>query len=372
MRPSKNTMHQPDYALIAAVGAVVLFGLIMLTSAGSVVGFQKFGDSYFYVKRQAIYAVVGGVLFFVFSRIPLRVWKERPRMWLAASIVLLLLVFLPGIGTSYGTISRSWVNIGGIFSFQPSEIAKMTYLLFLAAWFERVGKGIRFAQLGLVPFLGSLAGVVGLVALQPDLGTAALLAVIAGCVYFFSGARWQHVASLFLVGVLLIGALAYVSPERFSRITTFFSSRDIDALAEGYHIKQALIGIGTGGWFGKGLGQSRQKFIYLPEVAGDSIFVVIAEELGFIFTSLFLMLMFFIGYRLYQIARLSRDDFGRLFAAGVAVWILVQSFVNIGAMLGVLPLTGIPLPFVSFGGTALVSLLAALGIVVRVSQHTHA
>lgn len=365
----RQAIHKPDYTLIAIIGALFLFGLIMQSSAGTVIAFQKFGDSYFYFKRHLVYFLIGLAALYVFSMIPYQIWKNYSLYFFIGSVVLLLLVFIPGIGTSYGTISKSWVSAGP-FSFQPSELVKLTYILFLAGWIEKRGRAVKDFRYGVLPYLLGLALISGLVAIQPDLGTMGIIILISLAVFFSSKSKWRHLLLIAIAGVLLIGSLAYLSPSRFDRLRTFVNPVHADPQGVGYHIRQALIGIGSGGVFGKGLGHSRQKFHYLPEATGDSVFVVLAEELGFIFSVALIGLFVWLGMRILSIAQSSRDEFGRFIAVGIASWIIGQAFVNIGAMLAFFPLTGVPLPFISYGGSALVTSMAAIGILINVSKHT--
>lgn len=362
--------HKPDYSLMAALFVLLIFGLIMQSLAGSVIAFDKFDDSYFYFKRQFGYFAVGLLFMLVLSRIPYQRYKKYYKHFFVLAVVLLLLVFIPGVGTSYGTIARSWINVGGV-SFQPSEAVKLLYILALAGWFEVLGRrGIKHFKYGLGYFLGSLALIGGLVAAQPDLGTLGVIVLVSVTMFFAAGAKTSHLLLIATMGVGMIASLAVLSPRRFTRLTTFLNPAESDPLGVGYHIKQALIGIGSGGFFGVGLGHSRQKFSYLPEAMGDSIFVIIGEELGFFLSSGLVVLFLYIAYKAYSIAWRSRDVYGKLVAVGIMTWVVGQAFINIGAMLGVLPLTGLPLPFISFGGTALVTMMAAMGILLNISRYT--
>lgn len=360
--------HKEDFALLVLTGLITLFGLLMLSSATAVLGYDKFGDSYWYLKHQLLSGLLPGLaLFFIFSKIDYRVWKKIAPFLLAFSLALLLLVFVPGLGTSYGK-ARSWINIGG-FSLQPAEVVKLTFLLYLAAWIEKRQERVHTFAYGFVPFLIYLGIIAVLIMLQPDTGTLFIIILISVGMYFAAGAKWKHL--LALLAALLAGlvVLVKIAPYRMERLTAFVNPA-ADPQGIGYHINQALLAIGSGGWLGLGLGHSKQKFQYLPEVAGDSIFAVIAEELGFIVTVLVVILFMAIFYRMIRTAERCPDLFGHLVAAGVALWIGGQALVNVGAMLGLLPLTGLPLPLVSYGGTAMLSALAAIGIVVNISKYT--
>jgi len=360
--------HKPDYVLVTLIGLVIVLGMVMLSSASSVLGYTKFHDSYWYVKHQFLLGFLPGlVLFLFFSRTDYRLWKKIAPLLLWFSIGLLVLVFIPGLAAGYGT-AKSWINVFG-FSLQPSEIVKLTFLLYLAAWLEKRKEKVHDFAYGFLQFLVYLGLVAGLIIIQPDVGTVSILVLTSVVVFYAGGARLGHIMLVVIGAAAALGALIAAAPYRLKRLTAFMNP-EADPLGIGYHVKQALLAIGSGGWLGLGLGQSKQKYQYLPEVAGDSIFAVIAEELGFVITTLFIILFLAIFYRMMKIAQRTPDTFGQLVVVGVGVWLLGQFFVNIGAMLGLMPLTGLPLPFVSYGGTAMMTLMAASGIVVNISCHT--
>jgi len=363
----KRFTGQPDRLLIFLVFGIVIFGLVMLSSASTVVGFSQFGDSNYFLKRQLVFGVLVGIgAFLLTSRFPYRLWTRYAVPLMVVTVVLLIAVFIPGIGYSAGGASR-WINVGGWFLFQPTEFAKLSFLLYLSLWLDKRGHGIRDFSSGFLPFLTLLAIVCGLILLEPNLSTMTVIAMIALTVLFVAGARLTH---LFGFGVLAVGLLILLivlAPYRAARFTVFLNP-EVDPQGIGYHINQAYLAIGSGGPLGLGLGHSRQKYNYLPEVTGDSIFAVIAEELGFFFAVLVLAAFFLLMLRGFRIARGAPDTFGKLVAVGITVWLTFQAFVNIGAMVGLMPLTGIPLPFVSYGSSAMVLSLAAVGILVNISR----
>ncbi|MEK7530197.1 MAG: putative lipid II flippase FtsW [Patescibacteria group bacterium] len=362
--------HAPDRMVLGIVLGLVCVGLLALTSATSAVAFERFGDMYWFVKHQLFYGVLPGiVLLCITLRVPYVFWKKMAGILLWVSIGLLSLVFIPGIGADFGT-AQSWVAIPGIgFSFQPAEIVKLTFLLYLAAWFEnRREKDLKGFTTGFVPFLVSLGMVALLILLQPDVGTMSVIVAIALTVYFVAGSPWPHLIGFGSLGVALFFLLIRFAPYRAARFTTFLHP-EFDPQGIGYHVNQALLAVGSGGLFGLGFGQSRQKFQYLPEVASDSIFAVMAEELGFLISGAFIFVYAVLAYRLSVLAAGARDQFGQYVTVGVLAWVAFQAFVNIGAMLGLLPITGIPLPFVSYGGTSMVVLLGAVGIVLNISRY---
>lgn len=358
---------QPDYKFIAALGVLVVFGMAMLSSASVSIAYERFNDSYYYFRHQLFFGLVPGlILMAVLSMINYQVWRKYAGLMLGVSIFLLILVFIPGIGNQYGS-ARSWINVFG-FSMQPSELVKLTFLIYLATWLENRGEH-KAADLheGLIPFLSALGVVVFLLILQPDTGSMFIIVLMSLVVYFIGGGRLSHIGGLALLGGAGISLLIAISPYRAARVMTFLHP-ELDPQGIGYHINQAFLALGSGGIFGRGFGLSRQKFQYLPEVMGDSIFAIVGEELGFIICALIIGLFVYFFSRGLKIATATKDRFGKFLVIGIMSWIVIQAFVNIGAMVGLMPLTGVPLPFISYGGTALVVNLAAMGIVINISR----
>ncbi|MFH1046974.1 MAG: putative lipid II flippase FtsW [Patescibacteria group bacterium] len=361
-------MPQIDRKFLFMLGALVLFGLVMLTSASGPVAYHKFDDAYWYVWHQLLNGLLpGAVLFFILSHVDYRYLRKFSRHFFFVSIALLLLVFIPGIGAEWGT-SRSWINLGG-FSLQPAEVVKLTLLMFLADWLAgRTTDELNDPKIGLWPFLLTLGSISLLVILQPDLGSLSVIVALSIIVFFLSGAPLAHLAGLSASGAAAFYLLIKSAPYRAERLMTFLHP-ELDPQGIGYHINQSFLAIGSGGLFGLGLSHSRQKYMYLPEVVGDSIFAIIAEELGFVLTFAVLVLMAAFILRLIAIARQAPDRFSALFTAGVAGWLVSQILLNIGSMIGLLPMTGLPLPLISHGGTALFIMLATMGIVANISRH---
>src|SRR6185369_12472829 len=274
----------------------------------------------------------------------------------------------PGIGQTVGG-SRSWIGIGS-FLFQPSEIVKLSFLVYLAAWLsERKPDALRDIHQGLIPFLSTLGILVLLLVLQPDTGSTAVIAGTAGMLFLMAGAPITWFAGMAAVGFGGLWLLIKTSPYRMARFMTFLHP-ELDPKGVGYHINQAILAVASGGWFGVGFGKSRQKFLYLPEVEADSIFAIIAEELGLVFTIAFLATFAALVWRCFSIAAKSKDRFGSFLAAGVGIWLSIQACLNIGSMVGLVPITGVTLPFVSHGGTSLAVLLAAMGLVAGIPRHS--
>ena len=364
---SDRSLHKPDYFLLVVIGLITIFGLVMLSSASSVRSFNDFGSTYHYFLRQVIRGFIPGVLaLFVLSKVRYQFWEKFSVWFFIASMLLLTLVFVPGLGVKIGG-AQSWLNFGGIV-FQPAEVVKLFLIMSLAGWFAYRGqeKTVDFWN-GLIPFLVVLILIASPIILQPDTGTLGVVIMIALAVYFAAGAKLSHLFSLGIAGLGVFGLMVAVAPYRIARLTTFLHP-EFDPSGAGYHINQALLAVGSGGLFGLGFGQSRQKFAYLPEVMGDSIFAIIAEELGFIFTFILVVLFILLALRGLRLAKRSEDDYARLLVIGIVCWFAVQAFFNIGAMLGLLPITGIPLPFISYGGTALAANLAAAGILINISR----
>lgn len=365
----KNRLPEMDRGFLMLTLLILLLGMIILTSASSVVAWQRFADPYFYVKHQLEFGVaLGLVAMFIFARIDYHKWRSYAVPAMILTIGLLIVVLIPGVGFSYGG-SNSWINFG-IFFFQPAELAKLTFIIYLASWLTNQDRYKQVSELeaGFIPFMVLLGIISFLMLLQPDFGTLSVIAVIALSMYFVAGGRIKHLAGVTLGAVVLFFLLIRTSAARFSRFTVFLNP-DLDPQGIGYHINQAKLAIGSGGIFGLGLGHSRQKFNYLPEVIGDSIFAVLAEEAGFILTTALILLLLLFILRGLKIARHAPDLFGRLLVVGIMMWVTFQTFVNIGAMVGLLPLTGLPLPLISYGSSSVLTLLAGLGIVLNISRN---
>lgn len=360
--------HQPDYSLIFAIGIIMAVGLVLLASAAVVLGQDNFGDKYYHIKHQLYFGFLPGlILLLICSQINYHFWKKIAPYLFGFTLILLALVFIPALSYGHGGAHR-WLNLGSV-SIQPTEIAKLTLMIFLAAWLANKKGQVKNFEFGFLPFLIYLIIIILLVAPEPDIGTLSVLIISAVAVYFTAGARLLHLFFLTLIGLIGFIFLIFFTPYRMARITTFLNpSRD--TLGQSYQINQSIIAIGSGGLSGLGLGQSRQKYQYLPEAIGDSIFAVIAEELGFIFSSILISLFFFFVWRGFYTARRAKDDFAKFLTVGISAWMSWQILINISAMIGLVPLTGLPLPFVSYGSSALIVSMAAVGIMINVSKYT--
>lgn len=360
--------HQADKSLVFAFFSLLILGLVMLFSASSVVSYAKYGNTFHYILRQSVGLLVGLGLFFISSRIKYDWWKKVAGLMLLLSLILLTLVFIPGIRGDFGT-ARSWINIFG-FSFQPSELVKISFLIYLSTWLEAKKGFLNSFTGGVLPFLIILGVISALMLAQPDLGTLFIIGFSAMIVFFVAGGSMKHIV-MGIVSCLLIFYLAFGGADDYqdSRFLCYVNPESATQ-GECYHINQSLIAVGSGGLLGRGLGQSRQKFLYLPEVWGDAIFPVIAEELGFVFSALFILLYLFLFYRGLLIAKNSPDVFSGAIAVGIVAWLSVQTFLNIGGMIKLIPMTGVPLPFVSAGGSSLMSSMFAMGILINISKYT--
>lgn len=357
----------PDRVFLWTAGLLVVFGLIALSSASSVYSFSKYGNVWRVVFHQLVTGVLPGlVLAWIFYRIDYHRWERRPMWLMAFSVGLLSLVFVPGLGLTLNS-ARSWIHLGN-FSFQPAEIVKLTFTIALAGWLQQRGHfRVRRFWSGLVAFGILLCMIAVPIVLQPDFGTLVVIVLIAVTIYYTAGAKLWHLGALALAGVAGAWAMILAAPYRFNRLLIFLDpSRDPQGI--GYHLNQALLAVGSGGWFGRGFGKSLAKFLYLPEVAADSVFAIIAEEMGFVTVIVVLGAYLLLLWRGLGIARQAPDPYGRLLAVGLTIWLVLQAFLNVMAMIGLAPLTGIPMPFVSAGGTALAANLAAVGLLANISK----
>ena len=327
------------------------------------------GTNSFYLWRTFLHVLVGLGVMFVTMMIPYRFWERLAKFLFFCTIFLLILVLIPGINAGWGT-SWSWLRIGP-FSVQPSEFLKLTLIFYLSVWLQKREQLIGTFKEGFIPFVTLLLISTFLIAIQPDLGSFLVLCSIASVMFFIGGGSIFHLGLggglAALVGLPIILQKAYIR----ARFVAFLFPDD-PTIREtfGFQIKQAMITIGSGGFFGVGYGKSIQKFGYLPEVKGDMIFSAMAEELGFLRLLIVLTMYGILVYRGYRIAESAPDRFGYLLATGITTWIAVQTLVNIAVNIGLFPLTGLTLPFISYGGSSLVSLLAGVGILLNISMYS--
>ncbi len=364
----RSTWTRPDLVLVVVIGTLVLIGLDMVYSASYVIAHNnpEYGSDTYFLVRQIIWAAVGATLLLILQAIDYRVLRRVTVPLLTLVVVLLVAVLVSHFGHSaYG--AQRWLRLGPLPPIEPSELGKLALVLYLADWLSRRPRAVATFGGGLLPFSLILATLCGLVVLEPDLGSAFVIAATAVSMFFIAGADIRHLALSLISGsaalVLAITGASY----RSARIAAYLDPMK-DPLGIGWNTLQAEIALGSGGIFGLGLGASRQKFYYLPNAHTDAIFAVIGEELGLIGTVTIVILFALIAFRGYRVALRAPDAFGALIAAGVTSWLVVQALINVAVVTATIPFTGIPLPFVSFGGSSLIVSLAAMGIVLNVSR----
>lgn len=350
-----------DLPLLFCVFLLVAFGLIMVYDSSVVQGLKDFGDSNYYIKQQLIWVGLGVVSMFFFSQLGYRRFKQYALPLMLLSFLMLLAVFIPGLGVSGGGAHR-WLKLG-IITIQPAEIMKLTGVIYLSAIFEK--------KTYLIPFLLMVILVTFVTAvLQKDLGSTIVFVATVVLLYFASGAPFWHFLISIPFGLGSLALLILTSSYRSKRILAFLDPFS-DPQGFTYHISQVLIALGSGGLLGLGFGHSRQKFEYIPEVSTDSIFGIVGEELGFIGTTALIALFLFLIIRGFKIAQNCPDKFGRILALGLTSWLGIQIVINLSSMTALLPLTGVPLPFISYGGSALVADLTAVGILLNISKQNN-
>jgi cell division protein FtsW len=358
---------RPDYLLLASTIALLVLGTLMVYSASFVVAHNEFNDDAYFLVRQLMWIAAGLVGLFIAAKIDYRRWRSLSLPIMFLCIGMLVLVLVPGIGaSSYGAVR--WIKLGPV-QIQPSEIAKLAVTLYLADWLARRGPIVGELLKGLLPF-GIIVGIVAaLVAVQPDLGTTAIIVAVAACVFFIGGANLWHIA---LLGAGGVGAglivLAHLSGYQMERIRAFLDPWS-DIQGSGWHTAQGLIALGSGGLFGSGLGNGLQKYYWVPNAHTDAIFAIIGEELGLVGCLAVLMLFGVVAWRGFLIAWRGPDAFARLFATGLTCMLTIQTLVNIAVVTNSLPYTGVTLPLVSFGGSSTVISLIAIGLLLNISRH---
>lgn len=365
VRSKQKTLDLP---FVAATIFMVLCGLVIIYDATPVAAFHDFGDKLYYFKNQLIWATLGSFALIFFSFFDYHKLLKFAYPLLGASVLLLLAVLVPGIGSKiYG--ARRWISIAGL-SFQPSEIAKLGLIFYETSVISKFENfKISFQDAFLVIFLPAFA-VTGLVLIQPDLGTALILASLTLTIYFVGGGKIAHLI-LALSGLIVGGVSAIIlAPYRFERFKTFLNPTH-DTQGASYQINQILIALSQGGFFGVGLGGSRSKFDFIPEVQGDAIFAVFVEELGFVGALLLIALFLFIISKGITVARNAPDLTGKILAIGLVGLIGIQALFNLASVVALVPLTGVPLPFISYGGSSLFVIIAAIGILINIQRQSH-
>src|SRR3989344_1027227 len=356
-----------DIPFLISICVLVVAGYLIFTSASfGLLSTQttKYGNV---AVNQTVFGLILGSLFcFIASRVDYKIYRKYSLVLFVASLLATLLVFIPHIGLSHGGASR-WIDLRFV-SFQPSELLKIGFIIFFSAWMAKYKEKARAFKYGFLPLIVLLVIIGAILLKQPDTDTFIIIVFSGLAIFLAGGGKWRYIIISGLIGMALLAGLAYQKPYVMSRINTFMHP-SANALSSGYQIQQSLIAIGSGGIFGRGFGQSIQKFNVLPEPIGDSIFAVASEEFGFLGAVFIVLLFVFFSFRGLKIATQISDPFGRLVVVGIVILIVSQAFVNIGAMVGVLPLSGITLPFVSHGGTALFMTLAEVGIILNISKN---
>lgn len=347
-----------DKKFLVLTLVLTVLGLIALTDASAPSALNDFGDKYYYLKQQALWGGVGVTLLFIFANLNYKLWEKYAVPLFLASLILLVLVLIPGIGVRV-LGARRWIVVGDL-TFQPAEVVKFALCVYFAKLAANGKKLLSYiVPLGLVSIL---------IIAEPDLGTTITISVIGLTQMFLAGVNFIHFTGILLGSGILGGVVIWLSEYRRDRLMTFLEQTQ-DPLGKGYHIRQVLFALGSGGLFGVGIGQSRQKYLFLPEAATDSIFAVIAEEVGFIGAGILIVLFLVFVYKGLMIMKRAPDEYSKILSAGIVVWIGGQAFLNIASMVALVPLTGIPLPFFSYGGSSLTTILAASGILLNISRY---
>ena len=364
----RRERHQVSYPLLTAVLALVAIGVVMVYSASSVREYLSGSDPGAQGMQQAIWAVLGLTAMWLASRLDFRMLRYLAIPAYVGSLVLLVVVLVPGVGTeAFG--ARRWLVIPGLGTFQPAELAKLGICIYLAHWLDRRGRGAHSFWNGLVPFSLLVAPGFALIAMEPDMGTAGVYVITALAIFFMAGANLLYLGTI-AAGVAAAGYLIITStPYQLQRVETFLDPFR-DPLGSGYNTIQGLYALALGGISGLGLGASKQKYLYLPAPSTDFIFAIIGEEWGLIGTLTVVALFLIVAYHGYKIAIHAPDTFSGLLAAGITTWLVVQACINMMVVTALMPVTGIPLPFISYGGSALTINLVAIGILLSISRET--
>lgn len=375
--------QKPDYILLYITGILIGLGILILVSASAFLSQEKFGNSFYFLNHQIIFGLFPGIILaFVFFRTSMSKLKKWAPTLLLINLGLLAMVFIPFFGIETRGAAR-WLDFG-FFSFQPSEFLKFTFVLYLAAWLSgrkemnssrktisnKVYNQTKVFSETFVAFL-MITGLIGLFLIfQPDITTLGIITLTAALIYFSAYTPLWHSILIVLMGSGALLALVKIAPYRMNRVLVFLNP-ETDPMGIGYQIKQVLIAVGSGGIWGTGLGMSIQKFGFIPHSMSDSIFAIFAEETGFIGSLILISLFVILAFQGFKIAKKAKNEFSKLLAFGITSWLVIQGFVNIGSMIGTLPLTGIPLPFISYGGSHLLAELAGVGILLNISKQSN-
>ena len=357
---------RPDYAIMVTAVVLVVIGLVFVYSASFAIALAEFDDVSYFVVRQSGAALIGLVLMFGIARFDYRLLRYISPALMLGAVVSLFLVLAIG-SEAYG--ARRWIPMGPLPPFQPSEFAKLALIIYISAWLASRGTTVKSFALGFVPFVFLVGVVAALIIMEPDTGTAAVIIMTTAALFFIAGGSLTHVFAVAGIVAVAGGLLITVGHEyRADRLFAFTSAEE-DPTGLGFQTLQLLIALGSGGVEGLGLGVSRQKFFYIPGAHTDGVFAIIGEEAGFIGAIVVMSLLAYLVYRGFRVAMNSRDDFGSYLALGIVCWIAFQSLINIGGITRTIPLTGIPLPFLSYGGSSMVTVMAGMGVLLSVSRY---
>ncbi len=358
-------MKKIDWTLLISVIVISVFGILMIYSASYIWAEYKYGDALKYVKNQGLFFIVGLILMIIISKIDYKIYLKKFNLILLFCLALLILVLIPGIGTVRNG-SRSWFGIGS-FGIQPSEFTKLGLIIFVSKYLACNEKSTKNFK-GILPILGLLVLIFGLIMLQPDFGTGTIIVMSIIGLLFVGGVNFKYFIRLGIVGVVGIVGLILAAPYRLSRILSFLNPWS-DPLGSGFQIIQSLYAIGPGGLFGYGIGNSRQKHFFLPEPQTDFIFSIISEELGFLGCVIVVGLFIAICYTGFKISKNCEDKFGKYLSFGIIFQIAFQACLNLMVVVGLIPVTGVTLPFLSYGGSSLLITLCSIGIVLNISRY---
>ena len=342
-------------AFIVSILLLLIAGIVFIFDASYAEAYRVFGNQYHFVRNQAIWAVLGLVAMVITACIPVSILKRMALGIGVTTIVFLVLVFVPNIGLEVNGAMR-WISISG-YQFQPSEFAKLGLVLF-GGYMLTTKKGMKF-------FFGLYGLAMILILLQPDLDTVIVIGSTMIAMLFVGGITWRSLASMAIIAIITVPALVMISPYRRARVMTYLDA-SADPLGSSYHVRQVQLALGSGGLFGQGFGQSRAKYQFIPEASTDSIFAIVAEEVGFFGSSIVLFFLCLPGLLGYGIAKASSSMSDKIIATGITTWFMTQTLLNLGAMTMIIPLSGIPLPFLSYGGSSLLSVLLASGILIGI------
>jgi cell division protein FtsW len=366
--PTRLRTNNPDYIIVAAVAVLVVMGVLAVYSSSFALGLLEFGDPNYFLLRQVMFAITGAVTMWLLMKSDYRRLRIISPLLMLGALISLVAVLVPGIGVEANGAHR-WIALGGpIPPIQPSEFAKLALIIYVSAWLAGRGEHVKAFWTGFFPFVILVGFVAGLIMMEPDLGTTIVVVLTTLTLVFVAGASLTHVAAFAGIGSVAASLLVLTGEYRADRIFAFVSAED-DPSGRGFQTLQLLIALGSGGVHGLGLGASRQKFFYVPGAHTDGIFAIIGEEMGLIGCAIVIGLFALLMIRGFRVIFRARDDFGSLLAVGIVSWIGFQALINVGGITRALPLTGIPLPFLSYGGSALLAMLAGVGILLSVSRY---